>query len=160
MITLIAITVSVFLLYVGYIWIKYGKQKSVSNSYYMLPDKYKFVFTLFCYALGFSIIILGTQVTAFMFFAGASIIFVGASPRLKLKHEKQVHMVGAIGSIVFSQLAIIFSYEMWQFAIQFLITGALALLLSENHKLWWAQIFAFISLIQTVIIYTIKMSTL
>jgi len=160
MITSIIITILTFVLYVGFIWIVYGAQKSVSNSYDVLPKEHQYLFTLFCFALGMNIIILGVETTSFMFFAGASIVFVGASPRLKLKHEKQVHMVGAIGSIVFSQLAIIFGYEMWQFVIQFLITGSLALLLSENHKLWWAQIFAFISLIQTVIIYSIKMSSL
>lgn len=135
-----------FISYVGFIWLKYGEQKSISASYYCLPDKLKFLFTLFCWGFAIPAIILGVEVTGLMFFAGAGICFVGAAPRLLIKSEHKIHMVCAISGIVFSQLAILFGYHLAYLNIISIMLAISILFLFKKNHFWWIELLAFSSI--------------
>ena len=66
--------VSVFLAYVGYIWSKYGIQKSISESYYVLPEKENWLFVAFTWLFAFPAMILGNSLL--MLFAGGGILYL------------------------------------------------------------------------------------
>jgi hypothetical protein len=136
---------SVFISYVGYIWIKYGVQTSISESYYRLPWKKKHLFVLFCWGFAMSAIIASIDITPLMFGAGVGISFVGAAAEFKKRLSRTVHYVGAIGGIAFSQLAILLGFDMLILNIIFLSSTALLLAMRSivNNYFWWIEIIAF-----------------
>ena len=134
---------TVFISYVSYIWIKFGIQKSISASYYVLPENLRVLFILFCWGFAFPAIILGVEVTPLMFFAGAGICFVGAAPQILEKDVYKVHMIAAISGIIFSQLAIFFGFHMLWLNITSVVLALIAFLLSKEHNFWWIELVAF-----------------
>ena len=142
--------VSVFFTYVIGIASKYGILGSISESYYRLPDKWKFVFTFFCWSISIPAIILGDSV--FMFLAGTSIAFVGAAASFKEKTEHKVHMIGAFTGVIFSQLSIAFDFHFYWINTVFLswvlLIVILTWVLKRNIKyFYWIEIVAFLSII-------------
>jgi len=137
----------VFLSYVSFIWIKYGVQKSISESYYALPKKINFLFTFFCWGFSIPLIIIGDN--ALMFLAGSGIVFVGAAAQIKEKMTRQVHMVSAYAGIILSQVAIGVVYKMYYVNISFIISALIFFLLRKYmiDFVWWIEIVAFISIV-------------
>jgi len=145
MTALFIIMLSVFVSYVGYIWIKYGVQKSISDSFYRLPKRKQFLFILFCWGFSFPAMILGDCVL--MFLAGTFICFVGAAAAFKGdKMTKWVHMTGAYGGVLLSQIAIWIVYDMWYVTVIFLVLSGLLFILKVKDKIWFAELLAFISI--------------
>jgi len=133
----------VFLSYISFIWIKYGIQKSISMSYYALPENLRFLFTLFCWGFAFPAIILGVEITPLMFFAGAGICFVGAACQILKKDVYRFHMIAAISGIIFSQLAIIIGFHMWYISLISAILCAVIPFLTKKYYFWWIELVAF-----------------
>lgn len=139
--------VGVFVSYVGYIWAKYGVQKSISQSYYVLPEKLRPLMTFFCWGFAFPAIILGSS--ALMFVAGAGICFVGAAAAFQETMTKEVHMIGAGVGVAASQVAIGVQYGMWPINVAFVVIALLLLLFRKQikqHQIWWIEIAAFLSI--------------
>ena len=149
---------AVFFSYVGYVWTKYGVQKSISQSYYALPDKLKPLMTFFCVGFAVPAMILGSS--SLMFLAGAGICFVGVAAAFQKTMAHNVHMIGAGVGVAASQLAIAFQYEMWPITATF-VGGSLVIVLLEwllnkerkafllepiNTRIWWIEILAFVSI--------------
>lgn len=153
-ITLLIISIITFISYISFVWIKFGIQKSISQSYYVLEKfNLQFLFTLFIWSYSIPTLILGLELTSsiLMFISAASICFVGAAAAYKEKLTNTVHMISAAIGITFCQLSIIFDFHMWYITLIFLLSSSIPLLLSKN-KLWWIEIFAFISIIITFIL--------
>jgi hypothetical protein len=144
------IMVSVFVSYVSFIWLKYGIQKSISASYYALPEKWRFLFTLFCWGFAFPAIIVGVEVTPLMFFAGAGICFVGAAAQINDKWVYKIHMTAAISGIIFSQLAIIFGYHMGEVSAVSAILCAIIPILTKKYYFWFIELVAFSAICYTL----------
>ena len=155
-IILYLLIITIFFSYVGFIWMKYGIQKSISASYYALPVKINILFTLFCWGFAFPTIILGSNVL--MFLAGSGIVFVGAASRFKESITKPVHMIGAFSAVILSQLSIYLNYELWYLNLVFILLSIIILTYSylkkKNYFFWWIEIFAFLSVI--ISFYLIK----
>ena len=134
----------VFIAYVAFIWIKYGIQKSISESYYILPRKLNPLFTFFCWGFAIPAIILGGS--GVMFLAGSGIAFVGAAAAMHEKMTRKVHLTGAIGGIIASQLAIIFQYDLWWISVIGFALAGIVLLIDKKHAMWWTELIAFISI--------------
>jgi len=137
----------IFLTYVISIWWKYGVHKSISASYYTLPVKYRFLFTLFCWGFCIPAIIIGTPISGLMFFAGAGIGVVGAAAQINEKYVYKVHMISAVGAVILSQLAIITHYKMPELAIAALVMSIIIRLFDSKTYFWWIELVAFISII-------------
>ena len=136
----------VFISYVSFVWTKYGVQASISDSYYRLPDKLKFLFTLFCWGFSIPAMIIGS--TVLMFLAGSAIAFVGAAAEFKDLFTRPVHVIGAMGGVFLSQLATIFDYHLWPISLIFFCLSGLILLFKKHipNQTWWIEILAFISI--------------
>ena len=144
MTTLYFFMLSVFIIYVSFIWIKYGIQPSISESYYVLPDKWKFLFTLFCWGFAVPAIILGN--TLLMFLAGSAIAFVGAAAAFKDKMTREVHLIGAYSGVLLSQVAIFVDFKMWYLNVAFVLFGLYKFLIHKDNKVWYVEIAAFLSI--------------
>lgn len=78
---LLTIAFLIFTIYVIIVWINCGILNSVSESYYYLNKRNKWLFTTIMW--GFSIPTMIVGATPLIFFAGAGICFVGTSPAFK-----------------------------------------------------------------------------
>jgi len=142
--TIIAIfvtMVSVFVSYVSFIWIKYGIQKSISESYYVLPEKENFLFVLFTWLFAIPAMILGNSLL--MFFAGGGIVFVGASAAMHKMPTRIVHLTAAIGGMILAGLAMITQYDMWYMTAGIVALLPIAYLIDKEHFMWWAELLIF-----------------
>ena len=139
--TLFILMITVFLSYTLFIGLKYGIQKSISDSYYRLPERFKFLFTLFTWGFAIPAIILGNNVL--MFLAGSGIVFVGAAAAFKDKMTYEVHMIGAYSGVLLSQLAIYFNYHLWGLNLLFIVPSLLFLGFNIKNKIWWIECMAF-----------------
>lgn len=142
--------VCVFISYVSFIWLKYGIQKSISASYYALPDNLKILFTLFCWGFAFPAIIAGVETTSLMFFAGAGICFVGAAAQIKDKWVYKIHMTAAISGIIFSQLAIWLGYHMLYVNLISIGLAILIPFLTKKYYFWFIELVAFSAICYTL----------
>jgi len=135
------VMVSVFISYVLFIWIKYGVQKSISESYYVLPKKQNFLFVLFCWLFAFPAMILGNSLL--MLFAGGGIVFVGAAAAMHNMPTRAWHLTAAIGGMVLACLAMIFQYHMWYMVAGIAALIPIAYLLDKKHIMWWIEVMIF-----------------
>jgi hypothetical protein len=145
---LFVLLIGTFVSYVFYIAIKFGIQRSISQSYYVLPNKQKILFTLFIWGISLPIIVIGA--TPLMFFSGGMMMFVGAATSFKDgKLTFNVHMTSAFGGIILSQVSTIVDFNMWYLTLLFGIISLILFLLKVKY-FWWIEMLAFISIIITL----------
>jgi len=141
---LFAVMVTVFLAYVSFIWAKYGVQKSISESYYVLPKKENWLFVAFTWLFAFPAMILGNSLL--MLFAGGGIVFVGAAAAMHTFPTRAVHLAGAIGGMILGCLAMIFQFNMWWLVPAIAAAIGLAALIDKKHLMWWAEVAIFVAM--------------
>lgn len=140
--------VTVFLAYVIFIWSKYGIQKSISESYYVLPKKENFLFVLFTWLFAFPAMYLGNS--WWMFFAAGGIVWVGANAAMHQMPTRAIHLTAAISGMILGCLAIIFQYHMWYIVAAIPVLTLITYFLDKKHIMWWIEIMIFTA-ISTVI---------
>ena len=141
---LFTLMVTVFVAYVLFIWIKYGIQKSISESYYMLPQRWNWLFVAFTWLFAFPAMYLGNSLL--MLFAGGGIVFVGAAAAMHLQPTRTWHLTGAIGGMILGCLAMILQYHMWYMVAGVAGAVLLAYLLDKKHFMWWTEVVIFTAL--------------
>lgn len=142
---------SIFVGYVAFIWIKYGIQPSISESYYKLPPSRSWLFTLFCWGFSIPALIIGVTLTGhyLMFFAAAGICFVGGAAEFKQSMTKTVHLVGAYSAILFSQLSIFFDFEL-PVVVAASVVWFIIMQLYATNKTWWQELVAFAAIVAVI----------
>ena len=136
----------VFISYVSFIWNKYGILPSISQSYYELPPKWKWLFPIFCWGFAFpAMVIAGSPL---MLFAGGGIVFVGAAAAFQEKMTKEFHIIGALMGVILSQVAIVLDYGLWPISLAFVLLSIPMLLLEDkfSNRIWWIELMAFLSI--------------
>jgi len=139
------IQLCLFTFYITYVWRKFGIQKSLSESWYVVKEKWMFTVIL-CFGVG---ILHSTHGTSLFFFSGAMLCFTGvASDFRRAKSTRIIHYFGATASIFLSLLQLGLLGIWWPLEIC-IILGA-PILLTEN-KFWWMEIVAFYSILGGII---------
>lgn len=132
----------------------YDVQSSVSNIWYVLPDKYKVIFSLVTWMYG----LLGYMIfpSWFTFFALVGLGFVGAAPQCSGKrYEVFAHIGGAMLSVISSQLLIIYGLALPIVTYTTIIIITLIALLSlEYIQDLWSEIRRTKTTWQEVIVFT------
>jgi len=138
----------VFVLYVSFLWIRFGVLPSISESYYRLPKKLKFLFTFFCWGFALPALIIGISLTNnyLMFFAGAGIAFVGVAAAFKEGLAKRIHNIGAVVGIASSQASIAYDFHMYYVNLIFLTLAAIIYFIIKKNSVWWIELVAFSSI--------------
>ena len=149
---LLTFSTVLFLSFIIFIWSKYGVRSSVSDSYYALNKKYNFIFILFWWFFMIPVMIVAS--TPLIFFAGAGICFVGASPSFRRKLDGKVHTISAALGILLSMLSLIIDFKYWISAITFSLISILIILFKIKNRLWWIEISAIIIFLTSL--YLIK----
>jgi hypothetical protein len=156
-----------FISFISYIIYRFGVIKSISNSYYLLEPNRRFLFTIFCWAIGFPLIFLEGRL---FFLSAVGFIFTGVAadykiPQLTYKyilhiHAPQrtmvwwIHHIGAGIGILFSFLGLWINFGHPELLIIFLISTLTIYLFNINNKLWWIEIIAFILILFGLFKYT------
>jgi len=146
---LVLVLLANFLIYVGFVWIKFGVQKSISDSYYSWTKPWGIIFVLFTWILAWPLFLLGLSFTEgiklLAFASGGGFGFVGAASMIRQPSVKKVHMKAAIIGIGSALLMIGFGFGGWYWLIIGigLIIASLIFLLKIKNKIWWAEITAF-----------------
>ena len=130
-----------FISYVSFIWIKYGVQPSISESYYRLPKNFNFLFTLFCWGFSFPVVILAISTTPLFFFAGVGIALVGAAAQFKDEWVGKFHYYAAVIGVIFSQLGIFLGLHLPYLSLASICVIAYAFFL--KNKIWWIEMISF-----------------
>ena len=133
--------VTVFLSYVTFIWSKYGVQKSISESYYVLPLKWNWLFVAFCWLFAFPAMILGNSLL--MLFAAGGIVFVGAAAAMHTFPTRAVHLIGAVGGMILGCVAMITQFHMWYLVPAVAVSILIAYIFDKKNLMWWAELAIF-----------------
>ena len=147
----IFIAMANFILYVSYIWGRYGVQESISISYYDLPVGSRIYFRLFIFILSACISFCGAMIwNEFLFFSGVLLSLVGLFSKIEDKKKKRWHVFGAISGIVLCYAGI--AYEdiiiaSASLAISLSILSTTAIFGKEKNVIWNIEVSAFIGLI-------------
>jgi hypothetical protein len=149
---LILFSVIVFFGYVSYIWKRYGVLYSISASYYELPSKLQFIFTLVTWGYCLPLLIVGNN--QWFFLAGASLAFTGASPAFKEKVEGLVHVGGTVLAILFANIGILLA-GFWYVPV---ILGVVSIIIAliNKHSTWWIEIVSYIGAIVGLLLIIFK----
>lgn len=143
---LILFQLVVFVIYIGYIWIKYGVQDAISDSWYALK-KHASLFTIFLWTIALPICIIGgITENEWYFGAGAFLCFTGVAADFKKGGiEEGVHVVGAAGAIILALFGLV-TRGIW-FPGAVVISFATVISLTRiPNKTWWVEIVAFIAI--------------
>lgn len=130
-----------FISYVSYIWYKFGIQKSISESYYVLPKKKNYLFTLFTWIFAIPVMFIGNSLL--MFFAGGGIVWVGANAAMHEEPTRAIHLIAAIGGMILGGIAMIFQYDMWYMTAGVAASLPIIYLIDKKHFMWWAELVIF-----------------
>jgi len=158
---LIAIIIAIvdFVLYVAYIWGRYGIQKSISISYYDLPAGSRVLFRVFIWILSLAVILSGIGWDNGLFFtSGAMLSLVGIFSNIKDKDKFVIHMIGAIGGIATCFCAIFYESAIvgiWTLVSAFVLLSIVFQFGNEKHLIWNAEVVSF-SILITSILYLIN----
>ncbi len=131
----------VFLLYVGFIVKRYGILPSISDSWYVLPLRQQFLFTLFTWGIGIPMLLYGN---VWFFLSGSGLSFVGVATQFKDKigHTKEVHYIGALVGILGALIGIIVQYGNYVPLVWFIFLAISFQVSYMKNKIWWQEIVA------------------
>lgn len=135
---------TVFTVYWVSIWIKYGIQSSISDSFYRLPDSKKYLFVLTLFTCGMTLAIVGSELTPhgtpLMFFGGSLFCLVGVAPLFKRKIDHIVHMIGAYSGFVLGIAALFYNFH--EYVIASLSAAIIVILFFSKmkNKIWWVEV--------------------
>ena len=126
-----------FTFYFIFVLSKYGAQKSISESWYVMKEKWMFSVVL-CFGVGMLQLMHGSVL---FFLAGASLCFVGAATDFRSRRTVRItHYIGAFSSIILSLIAL------WQYEVKWPIFIIFALCIGTwriNNRTWWLEIGVF-----------------
>lgn len=137
-----------FLIYVGTVWIKFGVQKSISDSYYCWKGLWRSLFVLFCWVLAWPLFLLGLDlpepIRQLAFLSGAGFGFVGAASMIRQPSVLKIHMKAAITGIAAGLLMIGFGFGGWYWLVIGigLVSAAALFIFDVKNKIWWAELLA------------------
>lgn len=157
MVTLAIISAILFAIYLFCMAKLHGVQPSVSDNYYV--SKHPWTFTLAMWTVAFTMLppMLSATTETFQFTAFlscAGIAFVGAAAAYRQSMTNTVHIAGAVTAALF---AIVWAYTICPPLPTIAILTAVYILLAvRRHKVYWAEITAFI---MTYLTYFVSLIT-
>lgn len=150
MIYLLTYQVLIFTFYIIYIWRNYGVQPSISDSWYIMKEKW--LFTFFIWSLAIVTCFYGTLL---FFLSGAFLAFVGAATAFKDKMTDKVHYIGATGGISLSLIALA-ELGIWLPLISTISISVILILFKTKNKTWWIEVQAFVNICIGIFVNNLK----
>jgi len=119
MIIIYFISLACILMYTTTLLCLYGAPTSLSETYYILPKKYNFLFPLSMFIVAFSLLVFWLDISEgtsqfLIFLSCLGLITVSYSPNFKDESESGMHQIGAISAAFLSQIwALVYSPYSW-----------------------------------------------
>lgn len=156
MVTLLIISIVLFVSYIGYVIGMYGIPASISDTYYQLGKK-GWLFTLFC--LAESSLLVASFIEAskeeyqsLAFIASVSLAFVGSAPLFKEDYNRNIHYASA-GVCVMASLVWQVLMVYWYAPLITFLGGVIVLACLKFRKpVFWMEMCAFISTYITLLL--------
>ena len=144
---ILGLQLGIFLTFIILVWSQHGVLPSISESWYTLKEKW--MFTLFCYSLGFLHLFHEPGNILYML-AGFSLIFVGAATRFKDgAYTTAIHIGGAISAIILSFIALAIK-GIWLGPIFTGLTWGWFKFFNIKNRTWWVEIVAFVFIMLSI----------
>lgn len=143
---LLYISLSIFVIYLLYIFIRFKCiPESVSDTFY-LGTKYLFTFAM--WAIAFTLLIPALDITPepykiIAFLIGAGLTFVGAAPYFKDDQEKYIHFGGALTFGFASQIWCALMFSPWILLDWILIIP----FIKSKKRTFWIEVLCVINLL-------------
>jgi hypothetical protein len=124
------------------VFIIYGWQSSISESYYRWPKEINFIFTIAIWLFAIPIVIAAES--GILFFAGSFICVVGAAENFHNPFIRRYHVAAAIIGIGLGMMSIIIDYNNWISPAIFGVSLLIMYFLKFKNLTLWAEIAALI----------------
>lgn len=171
--TLIIISLVIFLTYMVGTYKYFGIPASISDTYYLLENKCKglgWLFTAMCWGVGCTLLPALLEMTPdnqqfSAFFTCAGLLFVGSAPQFRLPLTNGVHYGSAAVCVMFSQIWVGITcwwvlVPIWSAFIGYIVYGVLRhsdffrgyIYFKELKPMFWCEIAAFVALFIAIFI--------
>lgn len=137
---MIALICTLFFGYIGFMILKLGMVESISDTFYHLPKKYGWVFSVWLWTI--SILLMYAGGTNLMFLAGMCIMFVGAWPWFN-NDQKIQHYIAAVLGISLGMVSMWYDFGLWLIPILFIIFSLGLNVVKIRFRIFWIEILAF-----------------
>jgi hypothetical protein len=132
------LTFIISLSYVIRVWVVYGIQPTISQSYYKFKYPDRCIFQIMIYVLSICIIVNGYNL--WFLISGLLLSLVGFFPTIKNKVHKVFHFIGALGGIALTFVSFIYVYHYYIPAIIVVVSSAVLFLIKIKNIVWWIEI--------------------
>jgi len=146
------LSAAIFIAYNVVIVMRYGILESISASYYALPERYRYIFTLTLWS--FSGLIAITATTPYLFLACGGIMFVGAAAEFREDLTDMVHYFGAVTGIVMGLVHLVV-VGMYHLTVAYILIFLSFLIFGKRSKVFWIEVFAFYTIVIGLILQNI-----
>jgi len=138
------ISLLIFTAYVVFIAEKYGVQKSISMSYYSLPENRRWIFVLFIIGFNAPIVMLCSAGIPIMAVSAWMVMVVGSTCNFASKKwVKVLHMIGAVGGIVLANVGIILELHLWYITVILALAVGIRAIFNRDSLIWDVEILSF-----------------
>ena len=139
---MITIQITIFILYTTLIVYRYGILPSISESWYVLPLRQKFLFTLFTWGIGIPMLFYDSGA---LFLSGSALTFVGVATQFKtsISFTREVHYAGALIGVLVPLIYFGISSDNWMPLLVQVISTMIIISTRIQNKIWWTEIVAF-----------------
>lgn len=141
------IQIAIVVIYLSFIISKFGILPSISDSWYELEEKkIGFLFTLFLWAMGFTMFFQTMGDSGLFFLSGAGLMFTGAATEFKLASVKRIHYFGALSGLVAPLAGIWYEYHNW-IPLAIAVSSIIVLkLINFKDNFFWIEISLILSI--------------
>jgi len=139
---MIIIQAIVFIVYISFIVYRYGVLPSISESWYVLPLRQKFLFTIFTWGIGVPMLFYDSGA---LFISGSALTFVGVATQFKasISFSREVHYAGALIGVIVPLIYFGISSDNWLPLVFQVVATMIITLTKTQNKIWWNEIVAF-----------------
>ena len=139
----IVISFIIFTAWLIFIRLAFGKLDSISESFYKLSEKYRFIFTLVLW--GFSLPLMVNVNSVWLFLSISGIAFVGAAAAYKEGLTSAVHFIGAFGGIIMGLIYLLTQGLFWSVIPSTLVSVSLYFL--SKRPTYWIEIVSYYTIL-------------
>lgn len=138
-----------FVVYVVFIWSKFGVLKSISESFKRLEEeKLGVLFTIFCFGMGFILMALVPTLGWPIAAAATGALFVGAASRTKNILSKIVHWGSSAVLMLGATLSLcLLDNGNWIPLIVAILSGIVFVIKPIKNPIWWFELAQFANII-------------
>ena len=152
-ITLFVFLLSAFVIYNGFVWVKYGVQKSISADIYVLTGPFeKSYYSLFILSMSIPMMILSDNTIGW--WAGALLALDFAAPAGGDRMQNFLHCFGADVGMGLGILMVGFVFHLWFLAGAFIVFSLIAT--KWKNGVTWVETAAFVTVYTGLLIHYLR----